>query len=210
MKQNPMQRELLQFAEDLDVRQFRAVAHGLGINVRKRENQAAQSPNFSPINFASSTAPQAPAASGLLPAMPLPETAGSAAVQLQRPNLNLQPAASHNSLLNVGQAMLRLLAILLVDSFVVALSILVALVAAGAALGVRDGAPAADMSLLGFVIAPVKWLAGFSPVQILAGFYGIFLVYALTLRLIAGGTLGQALLRRRRDSQPSALEAETV
>lgn len=49
-------------------------------------------------------------------------------------------------------------------------------------------------------LAPVEWIAAFSPLEILAGVYGTFAAYWLLFRLLVGGTLGESMLMRRKRS----------
>lgn len=193
-----LQQELLRFAEELEIANFRAVSSGIGLGTMKRVAQAEpvrwHDPvvEMPPAAAAAHTRSQAENAPSAVPqsaenAQFSPEFIATATIkplQAKRPSMFVRA---------IGSAA-RLIGIFVVDSVVVALSLVVAMAVASAALGIRaDGAQAGIAGLT--ILAPIKWLAGFSIVQVLAGFYGVFIVYALTLRIVAGGTLGQAIFR---------------
>ena len=41
----------------------------------------------------------------------------------------------------------------------------------------------------------LKWLSGLSPVVVLASVYGLYLVYSVLFKLVAGRTLGESLVQ---------------
>ena len=197
-----LQRELLRFADELEIVNFRAVSPGIGLGSINKTQQAEPARWHDPVI----EMPPAAAAAHTRSRSDVMDAPGSIAENpaADTHQINFETAATTrlktlkikrpSLVLAISKSFARIVAIFVVDSAVVALSLAIALAVAGAALGIKTDGSQAGIAGLSF-LAPIKWLAGFSIVQVLAGFYGVFIVYALTLRIVAGGTLGQALFR---------------
>jgi|GEM_PF-4182797 len=202
-----LQQELLKFAEELEIGDFRAVSSGIGLGSVKRVAQAEPVRWHDPVVEMPPAAAEAHSRSArekIDTAVRANEdtaqfSADFVAAGALRPLKVKHPSRAGRALAAGG----RLLGVFVVDSLVVALSLAVAMAVASAALGIRVEGSQAGMTGLA-ILGPIKWLAGFSMVQVLAGFYGVFVIYALTLRLVAGGTLGQAIFREATPLMPEA------
>lgn len=169
--------------EDLEARieamEFRSLSVGLGLGDIKMQPNAALGRGQQAAQVAPSQPPQ------LLTMQPIPAAVFAPGLET-RHAARRQPAAPDKTRFMRGFS--RLVAALLVDSTVVALTLMVALTVAGWVMTRDAGLSAATGVAASF--APLKWLVALGPVAVAGVWAGVFVVYSLTMALVAGGTVG--------------------
>ncbi len=203
--------ELREFADQLDLAAFKALSTGIGIGAVKTIQPAPQTmprqgaragptapphgwmPQVevpppdprrgahpgqanSPVKKAKKRKTPKAATPGAARAAPLPKAAAPRAGRSPRPRLGLE----------------RKLVAWGLDFFFVGFSLFVLLALVTLLTAVRTG-ETEDV----FALAPVQWLMGINPLQLVAGVYALFFAYVILFKLVAGVTLGETLLRAR-------------
>jgi hypothetical protein len=210
------QRDLREFADNLDLTGFKALSAGIGLGAvrtgppdpKKGTAARAGSPGNQPDAWAVSagTTP-----TPLVSAYEIPQAVGGRAARAaqvrkaQAPKTQKRPQAANpgaEAPRSKGKPPLgierKLLAWGLDFAFVaLSLGVLVALFVLLTA--VRTG-ETADL----FALAPVQWLLGVKPLALVFGVYALFFAYILLFKVVAGATLGETLLRSRLSPRHSA------
>jgi hypothetical protein len=184
----------------IEAMEFRALSMGLGLGDLKRQDSAAQwqgAPQAQNLpNLQIGTIPSQPPgpARETLPAksQPFAQSLSQPFAQpLQQNHLQNRSGAKsapESSGIGVARRLTRMAAALFVDGTVVALTLVVALTVAGWVIARDAGQPVGVGIQAG--LAPLKWLIALGPVALLGVWAGVFLIYALTMALVAGGTVG--------------------
>lgn len=195
--------EIRRFAENLSFESFRALSSGIGLGSMHRPSHASTEPPAPNMSFSlASLGGVEPENIAGKPATILPSPvykAENKGMANNKPNHAAaiasqsrgQPASIKRPRLSFAQ----LLVAWSIDLLFVAASVGTAL-ALAVVLGVARSGQGISAGLQDWLsLPPVLWLAKFNPLQILAGVYGLFVVYYILFRWLVGHTLGENLLR---------------
>lgn len=182
------QHDLRDFAETLDLTAFKALSSGIGIGKTKELAAPAQAlPRKAEMPRSELPRPQVVQGGSSGEARKgkaLKPSKGAKASRAAQ-----APAAGHAGM---RLSLERRLFAWGLDFFFVALSLAVLLAIFTVLAAVRSGASGDP-----FALAPVQWLFGLKPLEVLAAVYGLFFAYVLLFKVVAGRTLGESLLVRR-------------
>lgn len=210
VSQYPLSADIQSFVDSLDVENFRALSVGIGLGeprpVKNRQAVLPSTPVFSGTAAAELVKEpnQRSDQDDVIP--PVKNFPWQPVVSLEAPPASrVAPTPAARSVGMLMRTQMKLLA-LGVDAAIVVISAVMTTTLISFAMGGRD----LWMRGIGgvFMAPPWSWIVRFSFVAILFGLYGVYVVYWLVFKILAGTTVGENWVgvapRARRDAKQEA------